>query len=298
LHLEQFGWNREWTCAFQHCIEPDQTEALIPGRIVRTERGACEAVTERGALLATYPGGSAPPALGDWVALDPTGRRIHAVLPARNRLERLAPEDRGGVQRLAANFEFVAVVMGLDLDYNLPRLERYLALIASAQAQPVVFLNKRDICSDPWWRLAQVERMAPDARVELVSAVEDDLTSLVHSFLSPAGTMLLVGSSGAGKSTIVNSLLGHSVQATRAVRSHDGRGRHCTTQRRLFLTPGGRVVGDLPGLRLVGIPDAKDREAAAAAYDPHDPKQAALRKRKERECARLIRNYQRFTAKW
>jgi putative ribosome biogenesis GTPase RsgA len=134
--------------------------------------------------------------------------------------------------------------------------------------------------------------------VDLVSAVEDDLTSLVHSFLPPAGTMLLVGSSGAGKSTIVNSLLGDTVQATRAVRSHDGRGRHCTTQRRLFLTPAGRIVGDLPGLRLVGIPDEEDLAAGEPAYDPHDPKQAALRKRRDRQCSRLIRNYQRFTTKW
>jgi ribosome biogenesis GTPase len=292
LLLHSYGWTPYWSDLFRQFAADDPT--LLPGRVTRVERGRCELITASGVQFASWR--ITPPALGDWVVLDPVSGRVRTALPPNNRLVRSAPEDRGSLQTLAANFHTVGVVMGLDADYNLSRLGRYLELIEASRAQPLVILNKRDLCADPYGRLAQSERAAPGARIEVLSAKEDDLSGWLASILPAGETLILVGSSGAGKSTLTNALLGGDVQSTREVRAHDGRGRHCTTRRQLYLTPCGRVLGDLPGIRMVGVPESEP--GVKPLYDPHDPRQAEERKRKERILARACRAFQRGTKKW
>lgn len=298
MNLKDLGWDSVWADTYAHaCRETGLNLTALPGRIMRVEKGRCQAATEHGRIWARP--GRVVAALGDWAAVDAANARLLFVLPARNRLERMAPEDRGGVQTMATNFQAVAVVMGLDADYNLKRLERYLALIDAARARPVVLLNKSDRCADPYSRQAQVERAAPGARVETICAIEDDLAARSLAWASAGETLILTGSSGAGKSTIVNSLLGAAVQATMSVRASDGRGQHCTTRRELFVTPLGALVADLPGIRMVGpVGRGEHGEAALPVYDPHDPRQAASRKRYDKEMSRAVRACLRLTNKW
>jgi ribosome biogenesis GTPase len=195
------------------------------------------------------------PVVGDWVRArraDPTLALIEKVEPRTTRISRGRPSGgsrtSGGEQVLAANVDLILIVMGLDGDYNLRRLERYLVLAASGGAEAMVALNKRDICPDWPARLAEVQALATNAAA--LSA---------HESVAPIAeavrgrTVVLLGSSGAGKSTIANALLGEPRQATQPVRESDSRGRHTTTHRMLIELPGGGALIDTPGLRELAL---------------------------------------------
>lgn len=190
------------------------------------------------------------PAVGDWVLarqVDATLSLIESVEPRTTCISRQHPAG-GREHVLAANVDLIVIIMGLNGDYNLRRLERYLILAAASGAEAMVALNKLDICPD--WR----ERLAE------VRAVKDNATALsAHKSVASIAevtrgrTVVLLGSSGAGKSTIANALLGRSRQATQLVRQSDSRGRHTTTRRMLIELPGGGVLIDTPGLRELAL---------------------------------------------
>jgi ribosome biogenesis GTPase / thiamine phosphate phosphatase len=211
------------------------------------------------------------PAVGDWVTLtnDPAATRtdepavITAVLPRRSAFVRSAADASrrstghlADEQVLAANVDVAFLVAGLDHDFNLRRLERYLAVAWSSGVRPVVVLNKADVAVDLDHRLLEVESIAPAVPIVVLSALTGDHVADLAPFLQPGHTAVVLGSSGVGKSTLLNTLLGEQRQATAAVRDDDSRGRHTTTHRELFELPGGAQLIDTPGIRSLEVAGA------------------------------------------
>jgi ribosome biogenesis GTPase / thiamine phosphate phosphatase len=263
--LEAFGWTSHFELAFG----PLRSAGLEPGRVLSEERGRCLVATVSGEAWVSIAGrlrheaASAEdlPAVGDWVGL--TGAAdstptIQAVLPRTSRFARPARGDVPGAEVVAANIDVVLVVMGLDHDFNVPRLERYMALVQSSGAQPLIVLNKSDVCLDVAGHVAEVHDAAPDVPVLVLSALKGSGLEALDPWLQPGQTLCLVGSSGVGKSTIVNALLGWQRQAIGEVRVDDQRGRHTTTRRELLVMPSGALLIDSPGMRSVGMWDAEE----------------------------------------
>lgn len=242
--LQLHGWSPVWADHFEKWRE----RGCVPARVLRQEYGSwLVQLSDREHWVRHARKGLAP-VTGDWLAVRPTLDCVEAILPRRSVLERKAAGRRIEAQALAANVDLAFIVMGLDHDYNLRRLERYLLLVATSGARACVVLNKRDRHPAPDACLAEVETLAPAV---LLSALQDDVAQALGGFAGPGETAALLGSSGAGKSTITNRLLGADVQRTQAVREDDSRGRHTTTQRELLLLPQRWLLMDLPGLREV-----------------------------------------------
>jgi ribosome biogenesis GTPase / thiamine phosphate phosphatase len=191
------------------------------------------------------------PAVGDWVAVDPRGGVVRAVLPRRGGIARAAADGRAEAQVLAANVDVALVLGSLNRDLNVRRLERMLTLAADARADAVVVLSKADLVPDPWAWVADV-RLALGGTVPVLAISVHAGTGLeaLAAWLRPGVTSVLLGSSGVGKTTLLNALTGGPERRTAPIRSGDDRGRHATTARELVLLPGGTVVIDTPGLRL------------------------------------------------
>jgi ribosome biogenesis GTPase len=183
---------------------------------------------------------------------------MHKVLPRRSKFVRKVAGRRVEEQVIAANVDTAFVVMALDGDFNVRRLERYLAQCWESGARSIVILNKADDCGDVSARLAEVEGIAAGALVVAVSALTGDGLDALNSFLGAGQTVVLLGSSGVGKSTLVNHFLRRDAQAVQAVRGSDSRGRHTTTNRELFALPGGALLIDTPGLRELQLWGATD----------------------------------------
>lgn len=271
--LERWGWTAREEALFQ----PHAADSRQPGRVLTEHRGGYVVATERGDVHAAVSGrfrydlatAEDFPAVGDWVALGPVdgggSAVIHDVLPRATRFARPARGDVAGAQVVAANVDVVLLVTGLDHDFNLRRLERYLALAWSSGAEPVIVLNKADLCEDLAGRIADVGMVAPGVPVRVLSALDGTGLDSLTPLLEPGKTVALLGSSGVGKSTIVNALLGYERQETGAVREDDQRGRHTTTSRELLLMPGGALLIDSPGMRSVGMWEVEEGLADAFA---------------------------------
>lgn len=253
MQLEDYGFGAFFADAFSALNDA----RLSPGRIVWWTSGWCRLAAERGDLSARLAGGliaaGAAPAVGDWVAFDPETARVHHLLPRRTKLSRKVAGKRTEEQVVAANVDVVFVVVGLDLDFNPRRVERFLTTVWESGASPVVILNKADLCSEVAVRRVAIEKVSPGAEILVVSAVEGRGLSEVRALLPRGRTGVLVGSSGVGKSTLVNALLGEDARATREVRAGDDRGRHTTTDRALFRIPGGGLLVDGPGIREIQL---------------------------------------------
>lgn len=225
-------------------------------RVTRVDRGAVVVHTEtddRVISVAKSMAVKTPPAIGDWVLVDALRGSVGALLPRTTTLVRRAAGKRDRGQVVAANLDVVLVLLGLDADYNLRRLDRYLALVGESGARPVVLLTKAGLVPDAGSRVLEVEKHAPGVEVIAVDVVLG-IRAEAPAALIPIGvTAAVVGSSGVGKSTLVNHLLGSDVQGTRAVRTRDDRGVHTTSRRELFRVPGGGVVIDTPGMRELGL---------------------------------------------
>jgi ribosome biogenesis GTPase len=240
-------------------------EGLSAGRVVAGHTRLLRVATETGETLAELAGSlrrearrpEERPAVGDWVALRPGAGGapaiVQAVLPRRTAFLRRAAGDRTVAQVLAANVDTVFLVMGLDRDFNPRRLERALVLAWESGAEPVVVLNKADLCDDVDARRTEVERVAPGVPVAVLAAKEGVGLEGLSRWLSKGRTVALLGSSGVGKSTILNRLLGRDRQRTAELRPSDQRGRHTTTHRELVPLPGGALLLDTPGLREIQL---------------------------------------------
>jgi ribosome biogenesis GTPase / thiamine phosphate phosphatase len=240
--LEALGWSRFFAEAFA----PYEPHGLVPGRVAVQERGAVTLFTTAGTLQA-----SGHAVAGDWVAAEqlPGERRavVRAVLPRRTRFARKEPwltEE----QVLAANIDTVFLVTDCCRDFKPRRLERYLTAAWDSGADPVIVLTKTDLADDLGETLADAEAVAFGVPVHAVSSVTGEGLEQLERYLPPGRTVALLGSSGVGKSTLANRLLGKDVLATGDVR-RDGRGRHTTTHRELVRLPGGALLLDTPGMR-------------------------------------------------
>jgi ribosome biogenesis GTPase len=226
---------------------------LEPARVVVCEYGAWTCATRAGERLIQHARDGVAAVAGDWAACRAGYDSISALAERRNAIVRRAAGTIGGSQALAANVDVAFVVMGLDGDFNLRRLERYAALCGASRVRMVTLLNKRDVCADTAARVVEARTAANGGDVFAITALNEDLSEVLFAFFEPGETAVLLGSSGAGKSTIVNRLLGREAQATQAVRAGDSRGRHTTTRRTLMRLPSGRLLMDLPGIREVGL---------------------------------------------
>ncbi len=260
--LAPYGWDDDWADAFA----PYASEGLLPGRVVRVDRGQCDVVTADGAVRAdtafvTPHDPMRVVCTGDWVAVEAGGnpRYVRAYLPRRTAFVRSTSSKRSDGQILAANVDHAVVAVSLAVELDLGRVERFLALAWESGAQPVVVLTKADLVTDPVTlaHLVQdVENTAPGVSVVAASAHCGDGLDILRALVGD-GTSVLLGQSGAGKSTLANALIGEDVMDVRAARDVDGKGRHTTTTRNLLALPGGGVLIDTPGLRGVGLYDAE-----------------------------------------
>jgi ribosome biogenesis GTPase len=260
--LRQMGW----TSHFQTQLDHLDSAAMKPARVIGVSKNAFRISDGQSEWLATAAGklrhrrDGLYPVAGDWVLV--TGTVIASVLVRKNALARGAagthgkPEARSlREQVIAANLDAVWIVCGLDRDFNLRRIERYLTLVYNCGLKPVIILTKTDLHPDPVACADEVESVVFGVPVHLVAAREGLGLAPLAAYLSPGQTVTLVGSSGAGKSTLVNSLCGRTVRTTAAVSEALGKGRHTTTTRDLIMMPRGGMVIDNPGLREIAFWD-------------------------------------------
>ncbi|MCC6488365.1 MAG: ribosome small subunit-dependent GTPase A [Candidatus Hydrogenedentes bacterium] len=273
MRLDVLGWNH----TFEQHFETHRANGFEPARVTEEQRGQYTICREGGETPAVTSGrlrnGAVSrtdlPAVGDWVAVRPGGDGnlavIDAVLPRRSAFTRRAAGRAEEAQVVAANVDFVLLVSGLDGDFNLRRIERYVTLAWESGATPVVVLNKADLCEDVAARLTDVETVAAGIDVIAVSAHAGTGLDALHALMRPGRTLALLGSSGVGKSSLINALLGDARLKTSAVREDDSRGRHTTTHRELFVSPGGGMVIDTPGMRELQL--LADEDSLERAFD-------------------------------
>ena len=271
MNLTDWGWDEGWEAAARESGGGAATDGIVPARVVADTRHLLEVVAREGVswsrptgnLSSRLSGTSAFPVTGDWVLVEAraeyTEWPLLDVLPRRSALSRRAPRSdehkRDAEQVLAANVDYVFVVCGLDGGRNFtPRgLERYLTAAWESGALPVVVLNKADLAADPELALTQAREVAPGADVVATTTVTEGGLEALRPYLGPGKTVVLVGRSGVGKSSIVNGLVGEELLETRESREADRRGRHTTTLRRMLRLEGGAMLIDTPGLRAVGL---------------------------------------------
>jgi ribosome biogenesis GTPase len=264
MSLEDYGWNADWEQKFTVAVKADG----LPARVVAEHRGqfrVCTGLGERSARISGRlrhdAGGPADlPSVGDWVVLgvEPDGEaRIHQVLPRQTRFSRKSAGTRTDEQVIAANVDMVWIVTAFGPNFNRNRIDRYLALVWESGALPMVILSKSDLTEAPLKAAAEMESSLIGVPVLPVSAKDDFGMEQLSSSLSPGKTIALLGSSGVGKSTLLNRLAGSEVMQTGEIRAGDGKGRHKTTHRQLVLLPGGGLLLDTPGMREIQLWNAE-----------------------------------------
>lgn len=248
----------------------EQEAALHDGlhiaRVTEQHRDLYKVVCKSGVINASVSGKFAYqtddqtnfPAVGDWVVIDRTDSGsgnaiIHHVLRRKSMLARQSAGATTAGQTIAANIDTIFICMSLNTDFNLRRIERYLTLAWDSMATPVVVLTKSDLCDELEQKLSEIATVSVGVDVLVCSSVSEDGYDAVNSYIKHGKTIAFIGSSGVGKSTLINRLIGHELMATKAIRQDDEKGRHTTTHRQLILLPSGGIVIDTPGMRELQI---------------------------------------------
>ncbi|WP_406657517.1 ribosome small subunit-dependent GTPase A [Methanolobus sp. ZRKC2] len=255
------GWDKELESAFSAYKGP-----YLPGRIIARHKTVCDILVPDDVIQAGISGAllksSKQPVVGDFIVLldqpETGSRMIVDILPRKTCLTRGAPGSGSDEQILAANIDTIFIVTSAGKDLNLRRLERYLTVVYSSGARPVILLNKIDLADDTSTTVDMIRSITGDVPVVPVSALSKEGMEALDPYLNPDETVALIGSSGVGKSTLLNAFFEESIQKTGAVREDDEKGRHTTTVRQLFLLPNGSIVIDNPGIREIQIGDCAE----------------------------------------
>ena len=245
-----------WSPFFQQQLTLEEWDTCSPARVVAQHRSHIELICERDkhqlALTVDMPSFST----GDWVLLD-SQRGFQRLLDRQSLFSRKASGSKLASQLIAANIDTVFITCSLNDNFSLNRIERYLALAREAGTEAVVVLTKSDLCADPLYRVRQVQALDPLLMVVAVNSLDSNSTKALEPWCQTGKTVALLGSSGVGKSTLVNGLLGLSVQLTSPIRDADSKGRHTTTARSLHFMPSGAILLDTPGMRELQIADCE-----------------------------------------
>jgi len=276
ISLQDIGWDSFFQKNFHNLKFPDS----VPARVISEFKGAFQVYSQYGELTARVSGkmrhlaGAEKqyPAVGDWVVIKPILNEqkctINALLPRKSKFSRKVAGERTEEQVVSANIDTVFIVSGLDggRNFNLRRIERYLTLAWNSGATPVIVLNKVDLCTDINSCIQSTEDIAPGISIHPVSARERIGLDALNNYLDRGKTAAFLGSSGVGKSALINALLGIEKQETGEVREDDRMGRHTTTKRELIILPGGGMVIDTPGMREIQM-WAGEEDLQAAFHD-------------------------------
>ncbi|WNO08786.1 ribosome small subunit-dependent GTPase A [Teredinibacter sp. KSP-S5-2] len=245
--LFQLGWKT----FFQQQLSLSELENHFIGRVSGVHKSHLDLLMEQGKRLIAYPKHLDTLTVGDWLVLDKENKPIRS-LERLSLFSRKSAGKQSSEQLIAANIDTVMIVCSLNEDFNLNRIERYLALTQQSGAEAVVILSKADLCPDYEDKRYAVEKLNPFLPVFALNTLSTDVEQLTP-WCKAGQTLTVVGSSGVGKSSLVNSLIGNGVQTTQAIRENDGKGKHTTTARSLHLLPQGGVILDTPGMREIQI---------------------------------------------
>ena len=271
--LQRYGWNDFFEASFT----PMAKDGLVPARIALEYNQFYRVLTGKGEILAEISGKlkheatsrAELPAVGDWVALrmveGENKATIYAVLPRRSKFARKSKGSKTEEQVVGANIDLVFLVTSLNQDFNPRRIERYLTITWDSGAKPVVLLTKTDLCDDVETKFEDVIAISMGAPVHALCAIKGEGLEELEQYFTPGQTIALIGSSGVGKSTLINRLIGSERQTVKEVREHDDRGLHTTRHRELILMPNGALVLDTPGMRELQLWSSADDISGAFA---------------------------------
>lgn len=251
--LQQLGWQ----AFFQQQLNLQEFEHCVIARVIAHHRSGYELATELGLRSIAMSHALPQMVIGDWLLLDDHSRFVR-LLSRKSLFKRKAAGSQLAEQLIAANVDTLLIVCSLNHDFNLNRLERYLALAYDSGAEPLVVLTKKDLCPDAEVLKHRVQQLDPMLVVEVVNALDSDSCNKLHHLYRAGSTLAVVGSSGVGKSTLVNTLTGNTGQKTAAIRSDDSKGRHTTTARSMHFTENGTVLIDTPGMRELQLTECDD----------------------------------------
>ncbi|HIW33553.1 MAG TPA: ribosome small subunit-dependent GTPase A [Candidatus Paenibacillus intestinavium] len=266
MKLEDLGWNPY----FENVRVEKNYSRNMMGRVIAEYKHLYKVYTEDGECAAEVTGKlrhqatnrAMFPAVGDWVVVqDLVGeskKLIQEVLPRQSKFSRKVAGAVIEEQIVASNVDTIFLVNALNHDFNVRRIERALILAWEGGAQPVIILSKGDLCDDVASKISEVESVAVGVPIHVITAVEADGCEAVREYIQPGKTIALIGSSGVGKSTLINRILGEELQRVNEVREGDDRGKHTTTHRQLLLIPEGGLIMDTPGMRELQLWDADE----------------------------------------
>jgi ribosome biogenesis GTPase len=251
LSLPELGWSH----FFQQQLSLEEWETTVPVRVLATNRNLMDVAGEKGHQQLTVPGSwflreaEELPTVGDWLLLNSETGQPQQLLQRKSLFRRKAAGNDAKLQLMAANIDTLFIITSCNLDFNLSRLERYLALALDAKVEPVLVLTKVDLVDDGLEYQRQAMSLNPDMAVEVVNALDPESVRPLLAWCGHGQTVAMAGSSGVGKSTLLNSLCGTSEQATGPIREEDAKGRHTTTARSVHFLPEGGLLIDSPGIR-------------------------------------------------